>query len=138
MTTLRQVLSCVFVGIYGAIAGTLLGWVATFWMWGIGFVLGLPVGLCLGIVWGWKMQLRDAVILLAGCLSSLVLVMWMRVALGLRPPVDLIATLIIVGLSGPMCRLVQQRLTVTVRYLLAWILTASCVLNIVLFIWIRA
>jgi len=44
------------------VAGVTLG-VATFYCYGIGIYLGLPVGLLVGGFFGWKMALRDACVI---------------------------------------------------------------------------
>ena len=133
----RRLLSSILVGLYGGLFGALLGGIATFWMWGLGYLLGFPVGLCRGAILGWNMLLRDAVVLFAGCFSASVLVLWMTLALGASEMLGVFVVPVVILISGPVCQLTQKHLPLKSRFYLAWALTASCFLNVLLFIGIK-
>lgn len=137
MPILRRVLSGILVGLYGVLAGSLLGFLVTFWMRGIGIVFGVPAGLGAAVL-GWYMPLRDAVILFAGCFSGLVMIKWVSLALDWRSPAQDLALLAVVILSAPSCGLLQKHLTLSARLRLAIVLLASGVLNLIMFAGIRA
>ena len=67
----RKILSTLLVAPIGCLIGTLFGQVCTFWVYGIGSWITGPLGIVLGALFGWRISLREAVLIFVGCFGAM-------------------------------------------------------------------
>jgi hypothetical protein len=132
MTILRQVLSSVLVGAYGLFAAATVGWLATFWMWGLGFVLTAPVGLFAGVILGWKTPLRDALILFCSCFGGWVGIRWIGLGFGSQTMPFIAGTLAMIVVGALLHWQARKQLKFSTRYWLAIASVALFLFNILM------
>lgn len=128
----RRAAACVLVGLYGALAGALLAGAATFFFYGLGALVGIPVGFVLGAALGWYTPLRDALILAAGTVGTLAASLWLCFPLGFNPSYALLASPLVVLLWGGAHALIRTRVGAVARYGLALFLVLACAFNVVM------
>jgi hypothetical protein len=112
LLTARRVLASALVGIYMGLLCGLMGGLATFWMWGFGALLTLPAGFAAGVVLGWKISLRDAVILFSSCFGSLLALRNLDIISVLPPVAYMWAGFVAVPVSGLLSWLACSKLSV--------------------------
>jgi hypothetical protein len=132
MVNVRQVLASILVGAYGLFAAAMIGWLATFWMWGLGALMTAPVGLCAGLILGWKTPLRDAIMLFCTCFGGWVGFQWIGMGLGHTRspfPFDVLA---VIAAGALLFWQARRQLRFSTRYWLAIVLALLFVFNIVM------
>lgn len=72
-TGIKRLLAVGMLGAVGALVGLTVGALATFYCYGVGYLVGLPVGFAWGALAGIRKPPRDIAILFFGCFGTLIL-----------------------------------------------------------------
>lgn len=62
---MKRMGSALAMGLVGGMIGATTGGLATFYVYGIGMMVGLPAGFFAGALYGWRVPARDAAIIIA-------------------------------------------------------------------------
>ena len=73
-TNLRKFISSMLLGLVGFAVGGITAGVVTLYVYGIGWLIGAPIGFVVGGVIGWRKPLRDTVILFLSYMTLLMVV----------------------------------------------------------------
>ncbi len=126
---IKRLAATLVIAVIGGMIGAVTGGAATFYCYGIGLYLGLPVGFVAGSLLGWRIPPRDAVLVLAGTVSMLYFADAVNRALRWDPVFGDIGIAVTGSLAAPLvyglCRLIPPEWRYYMAVASAWIMSLT-------------